>query len=40
MKPAAFAFFRPQSIDEAVELLALLGEDARPIAAGKAWCRP
>ena len=35
MKPAAFAFFRPQSIDEAVKLLALLGEDARPIAGGQ-----
>jgi CO/xanthine dehydrogenase FAD-binding subunit len=35
MKPAAFAFHRPQTIDEAVELLAQLGEDARPIAGGQ-----
>jgi len=35
MKPSAFAFFRPQSIDEAVELMVLLGEDARPIAGGQ-----
>jgi carbon-monoxide dehydrogenase medium subunit len=34
MIPGAFAYHRPKSLAEAVELLADLGEDARPLAGG------
>ncbi len=34
MIPGAFAYHRPQSVQEAVGLLASLGEDARPLAGG------
>jgi aerobic carbon-monoxide dehydrogenase medium subunit len=34
MIPGPFAYHRPQSVEEAVALLADLGEDARPIAGG------
>jgi len=35
MKPAAFEYFRPASIDEAIDLLDRHGEEARPIAGGQ-----
>ncbi len=34
MIPGAFAYHRPKSVNEAVALLADLGEDARPLAGG------
>ncbi len=34
MIPSAFAYHRPKSVNEAVALLAELGEDARPLAGG------
>jgi carbon-monoxide dehydrogenase medium subunit len=34
MIPGAFAYHRPKSINEAVNLLSSLGEDARPLAGG------
>lgn len=34
MIPGAFAYHRPKSVDEAVALLADLGEDARPLGGG------
>jgi carbon-monoxide dehydrogenase medium subunit len=34
MIPGAFAYHRPKSVNEAVGLLASLGEDARPLAGG------
>jgi carbon-monoxide dehydrogenase medium subunit len=33
--PAAFRYFRAHSLDEAIEMLAILGEDARPLAGGQ-----
>ena len=35
MKPAAFEYFDPTSIDEALELLARFGADAKPLAGGQ-----
>lgn len=35
MKPAAFEYFRPRSIDEALDLLDRFGDDARVIAGGQ-----
>ena len=35
MKPAAFEYFDPTSIDEALELLARFGPDAKPLAGGQ-----
>lgn len=35
MKPAPFQLHRPESLDEAVRLLAELGDEARPIAGGQ-----
>ncbi len=35
MKPAAFAYFRPRSVDEALSLLAQHGGDAKPLAGGQ-----
>jgi len=35
MKPASFEYFSPESVDEALELLAEHGEDARPLAGGQ-----
>jgi carbon-monoxide dehydrogenase medium subunit len=34
MIPAAFSYYRPASVADAVKLLSTLGEDARPIAGG------
>ena len=34
MIPGAFAYHRPKSVDDAVALLAELGDDARPLAGG------
>jgi carbon-monoxide dehydrogenase medium subunit len=34
MIPGAFAYHRPKSVDEAVALLADLGEEARPLGGG------
>ena len=34
MIPGAFAYHRPKSVSEAVELLASLGDEARPLAGG------
>ena len=34
MIPGAFAYHRPKSVNEAVSLLADLGEDARPLGGG------
>ena len=34
MIPGAFAYHRPKSVNEAVTLLADLGEDARPLGGG------
>jgi CO/xanthine dehydrogenase FAD-binding subunit len=35
VKPAAFAYHRPQSLDQALQLLADYGEEARPLAGGQ-----
>ena len=35
MKPASFEYFRPQSLDEALSLLAEHGGDAKPLAGGQ-----
>ncbi|MGH3114211.1 MAG: FAD binding domain-containing protein, partial [Gaiellaceae bacterium] len=35
MKPAAFEYRRPESLNEALDLLAELGEDAKPLAGGQ-----
>lgn len=35
MKPAAFDYYRPQTVDEALSLLAAHGDDAKPIAGGQ-----
>src|SRR5688500_16880571 len=35
MKPASFEYFRPQSLDEAMSLLAEYGADAKPLAGGQ-----
>jgi carbon-monoxide dehydrogenase medium subunit len=35
MKPAAFEYFQPQSVDEALALLAEHGADAKPLAGGQ-----
>lgn len=35
MKPAPFDYHRPESLDEALDLLAGLGSDARPLAGGQ-----
>ena len=35
MKPAAFEYFAPTSIDQALDLLAEHGSDARPLAGGQ-----
>lgn len=35
MKPAAFEYFRPRSLDEALSLLAEHGGDAKPLAGGQ-----
>lgn len=35
MKPAAFSYHRPASVDEALDLLARHGADAKPIAGGQ-----
>ena len=35
MKPAPFEYFRPQSLDEALSLLADHGADAKPLAGGQ-----
>lgn len=35
MKPAAFDYHRPQTLGEALELLAELGDEARPLAGGQ-----
>ena len=35
MKPAAFAYHRPRTLDEALALLTAHGEDARPLAGGQ-----
>ena len=35
MKPAAFEYFRPDSLDEALALLAEYGSDAKPLAGGQ-----
>ncbi|HEY3118731.1 MAG TPA: xanthine dehydrogenase family protein subunit M [Chloroflexota bacterium] len=35
MKPAAFDYYAPNTVDEALELLAQLGEDAKPLAGGQ-----
>lgn len=35
MKPAPFAYHRPQSVDEAIALLAQHGGDAKPLAGGQ-----
>ena len=35
MKPAAFEYYRPQSLDEALALLAEHGGDAKPLAGGQ-----
>ena len=35
MKPAPFSYHRPQSVDEAVDLLDRLGDDSRPLAGGQ-----
>jgi CO/xanthine dehydrogenase FAD-binding subunit len=35
MKPAAFKYFRPHVLDEALELLAEHGEEAKPLAGGQ-----
>lgn len=35
MKPASFAYFRPDTLDEAIELLHRHGDEARPIAGGQ-----
>ena len=34
MRPACFEFHKPESLEQAVDLLAELGEDARPLAGG------
>ena len=39
MIPASFAYHRPKSVNEAVSLLADLGEDARRLAAATASFR-
>src|SRR5215218_7464013 len=35
MKPAPFEYFRPESLDEALALLAEHGGDAKPLAGGQ-----
>lgn len=35
MKPAPFEYFRPRSLDEALDLLAAHGPDAKPLAGGQ-----
>jgi carbon-monoxide dehydrogenase medium subunit len=35
VKPAAFSYHRPASVDEALELLARFGADAKPLAGGQ-----
>lgn len=35
MKPAAFAYYRPTSVAEALSLLAHLGDEAKPLAGGQ-----
>ena len=35
MKPAPFEYFQPQSLDEALALLAEHGGDAKPLAGGQ-----
>lgn len=35
MKPAPFAYFRPDSLEEALEILAAHGGDAKPLAGGQ-----
>ncbi len=35
MKPAPFAYARPESLDEALELMSRHGEEARPLAGGQ-----
>lgn len=35
MYPAAFRYFRAHTLDEALQMLAVLGEDARPLAGGQ-----
>ena len=35
MKPAPFEYFRPRSMDEALDLLAAHGPDAKPLAGGQ-----
>ena len=35
MKPAAFEYHRPKTLDEALRLLAELGDEARPLAGGQ-----
>ncbi len=35
MKPAAFEYYRPRTLDEALSLLAEHGEDAKPLAGGQ-----
>src|SRR6478672_10110561 len=35
MKPAAFDYYRPQSLDEALSLLAQYAGDAKPLAGGQ-----
>jgi aerobic carbon-monoxide dehydrogenase medium subunit len=35
VKPAAFEYFRPHSLDEALDLLAVHGGDAKPLAGGQ-----
>jgi CO/xanthine dehydrogenase FAD-binding subunit len=35
VKPAPFDYYRPQSLDEALALLARYGEDAKPLAGGQ-----
>ena len=35
MKPAPFDYHAPHSVEEAIDLLARLGPDARPLAGGQ-----
>src|SRR4051812_36684242 len=35
MKPAAFDYYRPRTVDEALSLLAVHGGDAKPLAGGQ-----
>lgn len=41
MKPAAFIYHAPKSLDEAIATLAEVApKDGRIIAGGQVWCRP